>query len=143
MPALVAPLIGGIVGTVVMTVFLFMPRWLNLGRVDVVRAVGALFTGKAEGAEPIGFTLHFASGIVFAYVYYFAIQAFQLPVNWLTYLLAGALHGVIVMLLVSIAVLEHHPVARYHERGPMTGFMQLLAHIVYGGVTGLVVQAIT
>ena len=46
------------------------------------------------------------------------------------------------MLLVSIVVLEHHPIARYHERGPMTGFMQLLAHLVYGAVTVLVIEAV-
>jgi hypothetical protein len=46
------------------------------------------------------------------------------------------------MLLVCIAVMEHHPMARYHERGPMTGLAQLLAHILYGVVVGLVVDAL-
>jgi len=142
MPELIAPLIGGIVGTVAMTIVLFFPRWFNLGKVDIVRAVGALFTGKPEGAEGIGFTIHVASGIFFAYVYYFVLQFSGLPINWGTFTLAGACHGVIVMLLTSIVVLEHHPVGRYHERGPMTGIMQLVAHIVYGAVTGLVVQLI-
>jgi len=142
MPELLAPLIGGIVGTVAMTIVLFIPRWLKLGNVDIVRAVGALFTGKPEGAEGIGFTLHFASGILFAYIYYFFLSLSELPINWVTFMLAGALHGVIVMLLTSIVVLEHHPVRRYHERGPMTGFMQLIAHIVYGAVAGVVVQFI-
>jgi len=44
------------------------------------------------------------------------------------------------MLLVSIVIMEHHPIARYHERGPMTGLAQLLAHLIYGVVVGLIVQ---
>jgi hypothetical protein len=51
----------------------------------------------------------------------------KLPVVWWTFGMAGFIHGIIVMLLVCIAVMEHHPIARYHERGPMTGLAQLLA----------------
>ena len=42
------------------------------------------------------------------------------------------------MLFVSIAVLEHHPDKRYQRRGPLTGFAQLLGHILYGLVVGTV-----
>lgn len=52
----------------------------------------------------------------------------------------GALHGVVIMLLVSIVIMEHHPIAHYHDRGPMTGFAQLLAHIIYGLIVGSFMQ---
>ena len=42
------------------------------------------------------------------------------------------------MLVVSIAILEHHPNQRYQRRGPMTGFAQLIGHILYGLVVGIV-----
>lgn len=125
-----------------MSAFLLFPRWLGIGKVDVIPAVGALVTGKIENAFSVGYLIHFVSGILFAYVYWAIILAMKLPVMWLTFALAGFIHGVIVMLLVCIAIMEHHPIARYHERGPMTGLSQLLAHILYGIVVGLIVQAL-
>jgi hypothetical protein len=137
-----APLIGGIVGTAAMTLFLLFPRWLGIGKMDVIPAIGALITGKAEKAFSIGFIVHFASGIIFAYVYWALLLLMKMPIVWWAFGLAGFLHGIVVMLLVSIAVMEHHPIARYHERGPMTGLAQLLAHILYGFVVGLIVDTL-
>jgi hypothetical protein len=56
-----APLIGGIVGTAAMTALLLIPRWLGIGKIDVIPAVGALITGKEEHAFSIGYIVHFAS----------------------------------------------------------------------------------
>jgi hypothetical protein len=44
------------------------------------------------------------------------------------------------MLLVSILIMEHHPDARYHDRGLSTGLAQLGAHMLYGTVVGSVVS---
>ena len=51
-----------------MTGLLLFPRWLGVGKIDVIPAVGALITGKEEHAFSIGYIVHFASGIIFAYV---------------------------------------------------------------------------
>jgi hypothetical protein len=130
------------VGTAAMTAFLLLPRWLGIGKIDVIPAVGALITGKAENAFSIGYIVHFASGIVFAYIYWGLLVLMKMPIVWWAFAMAGCIHGIIVMLLVSITVMEHHPVARYHERGPMTGLAQLIAHIVYGVVVGLIMHAL-
>jgi Family of unknown function (DUF6789) len=137
-----APLIGGIVGTAAMTALLLFPRWLGIGKIDVIPAVGALITGKEEHAFSIGYIVHFASGIIFAYVYWAVLLLMKMPIVWWAFGMAGFIHGIIVMLLVCITIMEHHPIARYHERGPMTGLAQLLAHIVYGVVVGLIVDAL-
>jgi hypothetical protein len=125
-----------------MSAFLLFPRILGIGKIDVFLAVGALITSKPDKAFTYGYILHFISGIVFAYVYWGLIALTSLPMVWWAFGMAGFIHGIIVMLLVSIAVMEHHPIARFHERGPMTGLAQLLAHIVYGVVLGLIVQAL-
>ena len=57
-------------GTAAMSVLLLFPRWLGIGKIDVIPAVGALITGKAENALSIGYVVHFASGIIFAYIYW-------------------------------------------------------------------------
>lgn len=124
-----------------MSVFLLFPRWMGIGKIDVIPAVGALVTGRVENALAPGYVIHFLSGIVFAYIYWGIMLAMHLPMVWWGFALFGSVHGVIVMLLVSIIVMEHHPIARYHERGPMTGLAQLIAHILYGVTVGLVVQA--
>ena len=125
-----------------MSAFLLFPRLLGIGKIDVILAVGALVTHKPDKAFTYGYLLHFGSGIVFAYIYWALIKLLSLPVVWYTFAVAGFIHGIIVMLLVCIVVMEHHPIARFHERGPMTGLAQLLAHILYGLVVGLIVQAI-
>jgi hypothetical protein len=137
-----APLIGGIVGTAAMTGLLLFPRWLGIGKIDVIPAVGALITGKEEHAFSIGYIVHFTSGIIFAYIYWGILLLMKMPIVWWAFGMAGFIHGIVVMLLVSITIMEHHPIARYHERGPMTGLAQLLAHIVYGVVVGLIVDAL-
>jgi hypothetical protein len=132
-------LVSGIVGTSVMTAFLLVPRWLGWANVDVIRAGGALVVGGLNrGAFPVGLAIHAALGIVFAFLYAAFLHYSALPFNALTGLLLGSIHGVVVMLLVSILIMEHHPVARYHERGPATGLAQLAAHMLYGLTIGLI-----
>lgn len=125
-----------------MSAFLLLPRMLGLGKTDIFLAVGALITRKPDKAFSYGYMVHFVSGIVFAYIYWGLLVLLNLPVVWWTFGLAGFIHGIIVMLLVCIVIMEHHPIARFHERGPMTGLSQLLGHILYGVVVGLIVQAL-
>jgi len=125
-----------------MTAFLLLPRILGWGNIDVILAVGSLITKNSDRAVSYGYYLHFLSGICFAYIYWGLLTLLTLPIVWWTFGLAGFIHGIIVMLLVSIAVMEHHPVARYHDRGPMTGVAQLFAHIIYGVVVGAIVHTL-
>jgi len=130
--------VGGLAGTAVMSVFLLLPRWMGWGKIDVIRAAGALVIGMREGAFLLGFSIHSLMGISFAFIYSALLGLSHLPLNGLTGLLLGSLHGVVVMLLVSIVIMEHHPVARYHDRGPVTGLAQLVAHMLYGLTVGIV-----
>ena len=137
-----APLIGGIVGTAAMSALLLLPRWLGIGKIDVIPAVGgAHYREERRTRFPIGYIVHFTSGIIFAYIYWGSCFSMKMPIVWWAFGMAGFIHGIVVMLLVCITVMEHHPIARYHERGPMTGLAQLFAHIVYGVVVGLIVDA--
>lgn len=139
----IAPLIAGLAGTAAMTLLLQIPKWVGFGNTDIIRAVGALVTRKQEGAFLPGLIIHFSAGIIFAYVYVLLLSLSHIPINPITGLFLGGLHGAVIMILVSIMILEHHPIALYHERGPMTGFAQLLAHMVYGLVVGTVVYWIS
>ena len=126
-----------------MTLLLQIPQWVGLGNIDIIRAAGALITRKQESAFLPGLIIHFGAGIIFAYAYVLLLSLSHIPINPLTGLFLGSLHGALIMLLVSIMILEHHPIATYHDRGPMTGFAQLLAHMVYGLIVGTVVQLLS
>jgi hypothetical protein len=140
MKIILSLLTGGIAGTAVMTGFLLLPRWMDWGKIDVVRAVGSLMTGRRERIFRLGLSLHVAMGILFAFLYAGFLNLSRIPFNAMTGLLLGSLHGVIIMLLVSIMVMEHHPVAGYHEKGLGTGLAQLVAHMLYGATVGWIVS---
>ena len=53
------------------------------------------------------------------------------------------MHGVIVMLLVSIMVMENHPIAGYHEKGLGAGLARLLAHMLHVATLGWVASLMT
>jgi uncharacterized membrane protein YagU involved in acid resistance len=139
----IAPLLGGLAGTAAMTLLLQIPKWFRLGNIDIISAVGALITHKQEGSFWPGLIVHISAGIVFAYAYCLILLLSHIPINPLTGLFLGSLHGALIMLLVCIMVLEHHPIASYHKRGPMTGFAQLLAHMIYGLLVGTIVQSLS
>ncbi len=138
MQAIFVPFLAGLLGTAAMAIFLHIPHWLGMPRVDLVRAMGTYITGDRERAYGPGMAIHFAVGIVFGYIYYWGYRFTHVPLTPLYGLAGGAVHGILVMLFVAIAVLEHHPDKRYQRRGPLTGFAQLLGHIVYGLVVGTV-----
>lgn len=134
---------AGLAGTIAMTIFLLLPRWLGRVHVDVIQAGGSLVVGSGKPfAFPVGLAIHIAMGIGFAFVYYGFLSLSALPFNALTGLLLGSIHGVVGMLLVSILIMEHHPEPRYHNRGPSTGLAQLGAHMLYGTVVGSVVAVL-
>ena len=140
MKIILSLLTGGIAGTAVMTGFLLLPRWMDWGKIDVVLAVGSLMTGRRERIFRLGLSLHVAMGILFAFLYAGFLNLSRLPFNAMTGLLLGSLHGVIIMLLVCVVIMEHHPVAGYHEKGLGTGLAQLLAHMIYGASLGWIVS---
>ena len=138
MQGILVPVFAGVLGTAAMSFLLLLPAWLGLPRVDLVRAMGSYITGDRERAFAPGIVIHFLAGIFFGFVYYWGFRFTLVPLTPLHGMFAGAVHGTLIMLFDSIAVLEHHPNKRYQRRGPMTGFAQLLGHVIYGLVVGIV-----
>ena len=117
MESIVPLFIGGVCGTLVMTAFLLVPRWMGLGKIDVMPAVGSLILRRQQNVFLTGLLVHLGMGMAFAFIYAAFLGLSRLPFNAMTGAMLGTVHGVIVMLLVAIAIMEHHPVARYHEQG--------------------------
>jgi hypothetical protein len=62
-------LVGGLVGTVVLTTILRGASELRLTRVDLPFLLGTALTGDRVRAKAVGYALHFGFGLLFALVY--------------------------------------------------------------------------
>ncbi|MBV9658910.1 MAG: hypothetical protein JO295_12440 [Verrucomicrobia bacterium] len=134
----ILPGIAGLIGAIAMAVLTLLPARMQMFRIDIVRAVGSFISHDRAHAYKPGLTIHLFVGFISAYFYRWIFDYMGIPLNSGTGLFMGVIHGALVMLLVSIFILEHHPMKRYQRRGFMTGFSQILAHAVYGFIVGTI-----
>src|SRR5690242_14995628 len=87
--------IGGVAATAVMTLFMLAAPFIHLPAIDVGVLLGALFGGNLAA----GWALHFAIGIVFAYLYVLVANE-ALPVGG--DVARGALYGIAVFVCSEI-----------------------------------------
>lgn len=152
LPLLLSSFAAGLIATAVMVFFLYLPRLWQGRTYDVMGALGSAMTGK-ENAQSrfMGTTAYFLVGILFALLYGWIVLALLedppiagpswpvfpgAPVNIdLLFPLLGALigfvHGMVVAILVTVIVIEHHPIERYREKVGLIP-SQVVAHVVYG-----------
>jgi hypothetical protein len=149
-----AALVGGFVGTLVLTTGLRTANELGLTRVDLPFLLGTAFTGDRARAKALGYLLHLAAGEVFALIYYAIFVAIDTS-GWLLGALLGLLHGIVsATALVNILLPVVHPrmgnalsaadssplleppgfLLRNYGRATPTA--TLLAHIAYGAIVG-------
>lgn len=140
---------GGLLGTLFMTpVFYFVPRVLAMAAIDVARVLGTTLLYDSPSAFGAGMMMHFAIGAGFALGYAALLRVFRgrRPIEF------GLLFGVGIWLLgpmLSLAwLMELHPLVRAGEmqtpglfmlklrEGLKPAFVELLAHLVYGGTLG-------
>lgn len=152
LPLLLSSFAAGLIATAVMVFFLYLPRLWQGATYDVMGALGAAMTRREnQQSRFMGTTTYFLVGILFALLYGWIVLALiDNPVatgpSWpafpgapvqidLLFPLLGALigfvHGMVVALLVTVIVIEHHPIERYREQVRLVP-SQVLAHVVYG-----------
>lgn len=139
----IIPIIAGVIGSFAMASLMLVPAKLGMFRIDVVRAVGALITRERHNAHLPGMVIHMVIGALSAVFYKWIFDYMGIPLFWATGIFAGLVHGVLVMLIVAIFVLEHHPMKRYQRRGFGTGFAQIFGHAVFGLIVGLLIGFFT
>ncbi len=146
--------IGGFVGTLVLTTILRAASELGLTRMDLPFLLGTALTRDRTRAKALGYGLHFAFGLAFALVYLAIFVAVGAASWWL-----GALLGVVHALfagsaLVNVLLPLVHPAlgtsATAADESPLLeppGFMllnygrptplvALAAHAAYGATIG-------
>jgi hypothetical protein len=147
-------LVGGFVGTLVLTTGLRTANELRLTRVDLPFLLGTTLTRDRARAKALGYLLHLAAGEAFALVYYAIFAALDTS-GWLLGALLGLLHGIVsATALVNVLLPVVHPrmgsvlsaadssplleppgfLLRNYGRG--TPIATLLAHTAYGAIVG-------
>ena len=133
--------LGGLIGALVMNVFmLVVSRWFS-ERVDMTKAVGSLLTGNLEKARATGTLVHCVSGFVFGVVYLILFDLTQLTdISHLILLGAGIgfVHGLVVSYGLMFVVSERHPIEQYRTATIETGLLHLIGHVLFGLTVGLV-----
>ena len=149
-----AALVGGFLGTVVLTTALRAASELRLTRMDIPFLLGTAFSEDRRRAKAIGYGLHFLAGIVFALMYWAAFSVIGEASWWL-----GGLFGLVHVAfagsaLVNVMLPVVHPRMGTHATsarstplleppgfmlvnyGRHTALVTVLGHIAYGAIVG-------
>jgi hypothetical protein len=147
-------IVGGLVGTLVLTTVLRATSELGLTRMDIPFLLGTAVTEDRVRAKAIGYTLHFVFGLLFALVY-FAIFLVLDESGVLLGALFGFVHALFAATaLVTVLLPVVHPRmgTGFHAAGSaplleppgflllnygrQTPLVTIVAHVMYGGIVG-------
>jgi hypothetical protein len=152
-------LVGGFLGTVILTTTLRAASELRLTRMDIPFLLGTAFSDDRRRAKAIGYALHFLFGLVFALMYWVAFRVLGESSWWL-----GGLFGLVHFAfagsaLVNVLLPVVHPRMGTHATsarstplleppgfmlmnyGRQTPLVALFAHVAYGVIVGAFVSA--
>ena len=147
-------LVGGLVGTIVLTTTLRAASELGLTRMDLPFLLGTAVTPDRARAKLIGYAVHFVFGVVFALGYWAVFAATGVSGVWIGALL-GFVHALFAgTALISVVLPVVHPrmgtgfdaagdaplleppgfmLVNY---GRQTQLAMIVAHIAYGAIVG-------
>ena len=147
-------LVGGAVGTIVLTSGLRVAQELGVTRMDIPLLLGTIFTDRRDRASVIGYVIHFFNGLLFALAYYGVFRAVG-HAGWLFGAALGIVHAALAGgLLLTVLLPAVHPrmgtpwtdaeetplleapgflLANYGRR---TVIWTLFGHIVFGAIVG-------
>jgi hypothetical protein len=149
-----AALAGGFVGTLVLTTMLSTASELGLTRMDLPFLLGTILTSDRSRAKAVGYAMHFATGLLFALVYFLVFRAVG-ESGWALGALFGLIHGLFASIaLVNVLLPVVHPrmgtplsaaadrplleppgflMLNYGRRTPV---VTIAGHIAYGAIVG-------
>ena len=147
-------LVGGLVGTILLTSGLRVAQELGVTRMDIPLLLGTIFTDRRDRASVIGYVIHFFNGLLFALAYYGVFRAVG-HAGWLFGAALGLVHAALAGgLLLTVLLPAVHPrmgtpwtdaeetplleapgflLANYGRR---TVIWTLFGHIVFGAIVG-------
>jgi hypothetical protein len=147
-------LVGGVLGTIVLTTVLRAASELRLTRIDLPFLLGTAVTTDRSRAKAAGYALHFVFGVLFAFAYY-AVFAVTDRAGFALGALLGLVHALfagtaLVNVLLPVvhprmgtgfdaagsAPLIEPPGFMLRNYGPQTPLATIVAHVAYGAIVG-------
>jgi hypothetical protein len=154
-----AALVGGFVGTLVLTTALTAGSQLRVTRMDIPFLLGTAFTEDRSRAKIFGYAAHVLAGLVFALFYYAGFVVLGLA-GWLLGAAFGFIHALFAgTTLVNVLLPAVHPRMGSPESaanssplleapgfmllnyGRNTPILTVAAHLAYGAIVGALVGA--
>jgi len=139
---LVTALVAGIVGGLAMEWVMWLISRAGLARGDMVLALGSLLTKTRENAYHVGLVVHATAAIGFALVYTLLLVTLgytHLPLSLMLGLGVGALHGLLVSLMLVWVIADRHPLEEFKEADLLVGLSHFAGHVAYGAVVGVII----
>lgn len=109
---------------------------------DMILALGSLITKTRDNAYRVGLIVHVTAAIGFGLVYTLLMVTLgytHLPLSLMLGLGVGALHGLIVSLMLVWVVADQHPLEEFKETDLLVGLSHMAGHVAYGAAIGLIV----
>ena len=146
-------LIWGFVATGALSGVMFAAQRMGYSRLSIPFLIGTLFTGDRSAANIAGLVVYLLGGWLFAFIYYFVFASIG-DTGWMRGAIMGALHGLILLVMLLPLLPHMHPRMASEYEGPggrrtlqPPGFLALnygyrtplstvLAHAVYGAILG-------
>jgi hypothetical protein len=147
-------LVGGVIGTIVLTSGLRVAQELGVTRMDIPLLLGTIFTDERDRASAIGYVIHFVNGLLFALAYYGVFRAVG-HAGWLFGAVLGVVHAFLAggILLTALLPVVHPrmgtpwtdaaetplleaPGFLLANYGRRTLIWTLVGHVVYGAIVG-------
>lgn len=130
---------AGIVGTTVMTLIVQSFYYLGWSKLNLLKALGSFISHSERNSLLPGLLLHYSFGIFFS-LFYGALLLFAPTSSVQTSIMltsfAGFLHGLVVGIVFTIMIAEHHPLAKFKVTGFGDVFAHIIGHVAYGFSVG-------
>lgn len=139
---LLTSLVAGVVGGLAMEGAMWLIARTGLAKGDMILALGSLLTKTRDQAYRVGLVIHATAAVGFALVYALLMVILgytELPASLMLGLGVGALHGILVSLMLVWVVADQHPLEEFKEADLLVGLSHFAGHVAYGAAVGLVV----
>jgi len=130
-------IIAGSTGRMAMLLLIYGGPIIGLPRIDVVSTLGSLAAPNKQDAVTLGGAMHFTMGILFAIIYAALWSVGIGSPTWWWGLIFGAIHGILVILLLLVVTRKFPQQPELFNGLPMMVAI-MLNHMVFGLVVALV-----
>ncbi len=142
---ILSAIISGIVGTIAISMVMAVAPMMGMPKMDIVGLLSTMF-GKPN--RILGWMMHMMMGVVFALIYAFLWSVGIGTPNWLFGLIFGAVHWLIVGLIMGMIPLMHAGIKSgdvdppglwmTNQGGKMAFLGGLMGHMIFGLIVALV-----